>query len=599
MTNQPDHPAPRRRPKKTESEVEVIKRESRGLRGTLADTLASDATHFSEAEYQLLKFHGIYQQDDRDSRSARQDASQEPDYSFMIRVAIPGGRLTADQYLALDDLADTCGNHTLRITTRQGIQYHRVPKDDLKALIAGVNAKLMTTLSACGDVNRNVMASPAPLADPAHQLVQRLAVDIAKDLRPTTSAYHEIWLAGEKIHSTEPPDPLYGEQYLPRKFKVGIALATDNSIDVYSYDAGLIVVVEDGHVVGFQVTAGGGFGMTHNKANTIATLAKPVGFIAPQHAVAAVRLIAEIFRDHGDRINRKQARLKYIIRDKGIEWFRDEYRKRADFNVAPPRDLPRPAFHDYLGRHPQGDGKDFYGVFVENGRVADVNGTRIRTALREIATELQPSVVLTPNQNLLFTDLAEGQVARLEEILAQHGVRRVSELSNARRYSMACPALPTCGLALTESERVLPDLVDRFAETLATLGLQDEKLTIRMTGCPNGCARPYTADLGFVGRKPGERYNIYVGGDLAGDRMSELYAEDVHIDELVDAVRPLLAAFAAQRLPDESFSDYYLRLTGRDRPNDTVTGADEPLRDKLTLPLLPTSPPAQGGAGEG
>jgi sulfite reductase beta subunit-like hemoprotein len=285
-------------------------------------------------------------------------------------------------------------------------------------------------------------------------------------------------------------------------------------------------------------------------------------------------------------VNRRQARLKYLIRDRGIEWFRAEFGRRVSFDVAPPRVLPRPAFHDYLGPHPQQDGRHFYGVFVENGRVRDWNGARLRTALRAALQELAPNVVLTPNQNLLVTDLTEPGVARFEQILREHGVRRLGELSNVRRYSMACPALPTCGLALTESERIMPDLVDQFEQLLAELGLEGELLTLRMTGCPNGCARPYTADIGLVGRKPGQRYNVYIGGGLAGDRMADLYAEDVHIDDVTATLRPLLAEFAARRRPDESFSDFFLRLTGRAQPNDMITGKETEMRHKIALPVL-------------
>jgi sulfite reductase (ferredoxin) len=580
-----------KRAKRTESDVEVFKRESRALRGGIEETLTSKETHFGEADHQLLKFHGVYQQDDRDTRKELEQAGGEPDYSFMIRVAIPGGVVTAEQYLALDRLADECGNGGLRITTRQGIQYHCVPKGDLRSLIAGINDTLLTTLAACGDVSRNVMASPAPLADEVHSLVRQMAKDIARDLAPKTKAYHEIWLSGEKITSTEPEvDPFYGPQYLPRKFKVGIALASDNSIDVYAYDAGLIAVVEDGRVIGWQVTAGGGLGMTHGKANTMAALAQPVAFVPADRGVESIRTLATIFRDSGNRLNRKQARLKYVIRDRGMDWLRDEFRARGSFEVEPPRALPRPGYRDYLGQHADDCGTHFYGVFVENGRIKDRDeddgGTQVRTGLRVAVERLGCGVVFTPNQNLLFTGLSDKQVVELEDILRSHGIRLLSDLSNARRYSMACPALPTCGLALTESERVMPSLVDGFESVLAELGLAEEHLTLRMTGCPNGCARPYTADIGIVGRKPGEQYNIYLGGGLPGDRMGDLYAEDVPFDELVSTVRPLLQAFASTRQPAEPLSDFYLRLTGRERAADQVTGKEEPMRDQISLPVI-------------
>lgn len=577
---------PRRRKRdRTESEVEVIKRESQALRGTIAETLAdANAACFSEADYQLLKFHGIYQQDDRDTRGPRKQAGQEPEYYFMIRVALPGGALTAEQYLQLDRVATEHANNTLRITTRQGIQFHGVYKEHLRPTMQAIQAQLMTTLSACGDVERNVMASPAPLADPAHRLVQQVAADIAKDLLPATKAYYEIWMNGEKLHSTEePPDPLYGAQYLPRKFKTGVALATDNSVDLYTYDAGLFAVVEDGRVLGFNIVAGGGLGMTHNKGDTIAALAQPVAFVGPADGVAAVRTIATIFRDHGNRIDRKHARLKYLIRERGIEWFREEFRQRATFHVAPPLNLPRPRFEDFVGRHPQGDGRWFYGVFVQNGRVADRDGERLKTALRTIFEQVRPNARLTANQNILLTDLAEAALPEVERILTAHGVPVGARLSLARRYSMACPALPTCGLALTESERVFARVVEAFEAELARLGLEDEPLTLRMTGCPNGCARPYTADIGFVGRKPGERYNVYVGGGLAGDRVADLWAEDVHIDALVSTARPLLEHFARHRQADEAFSDYYQRLVGRTEKRPFITGDEEAMSAKVNL----------------
>ncbi len=576
-----------RKPKKTESAVEAAKRDSKQLRGTIGETLASEATHFGADDLQLLKFHGVYQQDDRDTRTERKRGGLEPDYFFMVRVAIPGGRLTAKQYLALDELADVCGNGTLRITTRQGLQFHRVPKGDLQTLITGVNARLLTTLAACGDVERNVMASPAPLADPAHRLVQQMARDIAQALSPGRRAYHEIWLGGEKLHTTEePPDPLYGRQYLPRKFKTGIALAGDNSVDIYAHDAGLVALLDDGEVTRFQLLAGGGLGMTHNKPDTFAALALPIGVIPAVNAVKAVRAVVGIFRDHGNRADRKHARLKYLIDEWGLDRFREEFRSRVAFDVAPPVELPRADYHDYLGRHAQGDGKFFYGVFIENGRVADVDGTRVRSAFREVVRRLQPAITFTPSQNILFTDLGERRVDELESILRDHGVRLVSQLRNARRYSMACPALPTCGLALTEAERVMPNVIDMFERELAALGLEDERLTIRMTGCPNGCARPYTADIGVVGRKPGERYNVYLGGGLHGDRMTDLFAADVPIGEVFSVLRPLLAAFAAHRQPRETFSDFYVRVAGHEAPRTRVTGGEVETRNSISLPVI-------------
>jgi sulfite reductase beta subunit-like hemoprotein len=569
---------------KTESKIEVVKRNSRHLRGTIAETLASEATHFSESDETLLKFHGAYQQDDRDVRHERRKQKLEEAYMFMIRCAIPGGVVTADQYLAMDELADRCANGTLRVTTRQGFQFHGVIKKNLKAAIAGINHCLLTTLSACGDVERNVMTCPAPLADEAHVLLRRLAREIAVQLRPGTRAYHEIWLDGEKAVSTEQEEPFYGDTYLPRKFKSGIAIADDNCIDVYNYDAGLIAIVEGGKVAGFNVLVGGGMGMTHGKADTVARLAEPVGFVDPEHGVETIRTIAAIFRDFGNRADRRHARLKYVINERGIEWFRDEFRHRAPFDLLEWRPIPRPSFHDHLGRHPQGDGKWFYGVFIENGRIADRDDVRMKTALREIVRRFRPGLALTASQNIMLTGLTERDIDAIEGLLTDHGVKTVAQLTAARRYSMACPALPTCGLAMAESERVMPGVVDMFENELTSLGLRDAPITLRMTGCPNGCARPYTADIAFVGRRP-DIYHDYVGGGMEGDRVADLYAADVTVQDLVATLRPLLAAWAKDRRPNEGLSDFYQRILQRDAPRQSITGREDPTRELVELKI--------------
>lgn len=572
--------------KSNESKVESAKRESRHLRGRIAETLASDATHFEEADTQLLKFHGTYQQDDRDLRRERRSAGLEKAFMFMVRVAIPGGVLNANQYLALDDLADRCGNGTLRVTTRQGFQFHGVLKQGLKETIAGINNVLLSTLAACGDVERNVMACPAPFHDPAHEAVRQLARDIAIALRPATRAYHEIWLDGEKIESTEVEEPFYGDQYLPRKFKTGVAPSWDNSIDVYSYDVGLMAVLNGDHSpAGFNVLVGGGMGMTHKKADTYARLAEPLGFVEPDHAVDAVRTVAAIFRDHGNRADRRHARLKYLIADWGMERFREEFTSRVSFTLYPAKPLPRPQYHDYVGPHDQRDGRFFYGVFIENGRIADRDSHRLKAALRKIATDLRPGMTLTPNQNVLLTDLDQADIQTVESILVSHGVTLPTTLSAARRFSMACPALPTCGLAMAESERLMPSVVDRFEAELTRLGLRDAPITLRMTGCPNGCARPYTADIAFVGVSP-DVYNVHVGGSLSGDRMADVYAASVATDQLVEAVRPLLESWAKGRQLDEGLGDYYQRLVGDRTPRLAITGKEDPTRSIIELKVL-------------
>lgn len=571
---------------KKESKVEGYKRASHRLRGTIKETLAGPATHFEEADANLLKFHGSYQQDDRDARRNLRDSGQGKAYMFMVRLAIPGGVVTADQYLKLDELADVCGNGSLRVTTRQGFQFHGVLKDKLKETIAGVNRILLTTISACGDVERNVMACAAPLADQPHALLRQTARAIAVQLRPASRAYYEIWLDEDELVNTQEDEPFYGDTYLPRKFKTAISLDSDNCVDVYNNDCGLIAIVENSQIAGFNLVAGGGMGMTHGKADTIARLAEPIGFVETANAVEAVRTVAAIFRDSGNRADRRHARLKYLLQDRGVDWFLGEFRKRVSFQLAPSRTLPPPSYHDHLGRHAQGDGKFFYGLFIENGRIADRDAERMRSALRAIVQSYRPGLRLTASQNILLTDLNEQAIAGVEKTLREHGVRLVEELSAARRYSMACPALPTCGLALSESERLMPTVVDRFEAELASLGLRDEPLTLRMTGCPNGCARPYTADISFVGHRP-DVYHVFVGGGMPGDRVADLFAEDVATGDLVSTLRPLLTRWSKERRPSESLSDFYQRLAGVTSRRQFITGSETPTAGGLSLTVLP------------
>ncbi len=574
-------------PPRKETKVELAKRRGDFLRGTIKPTLESEATAFGHDDVQLLKFHGVYQQDDRDARKVRRQTGVAPEHSFMVRTRIPGGRLSADQYLAFDSLAEKVAQmRSLRITTRQTFQFHGVVKSHLHETLAAINQTLVTTLAACGDVGRNVMVSPAPRYDPAHHAVLQIADDISRALTPSSQAYHEIWLDGEKL-STGDAEPLYGPQYLPRKLKVGIALPDDNAIDVHSQDIGLIAVVHErgpafggSTLRGVNVLTGGGFGMTHRKADTFARLGTPLGFTTPEHAVEAVRTIATIFRDHGNRGDRRHARLKYLIEDWGLERFRSVFRERADIPLAPPVDSGPLRYRDWLGAHEQGDGKLFYGIHVANGRLLDRPRTRLKSALRLAITTLRPSVILTPTQNLLLTDLDPNDIATLEAILAAHDVRPPRRLGGARRFAMACPALPTCGLALAEAERFQPQLLDQLETALIPLGLHDEPLSVRVTGCPNGCARPYTADIGIVGRRDGH-YDVFVGGRLAGDRFAELWAENVASDAIVPVLHPLLSDWARYRLDHEGFGDYFRRTFGGATENK-LTGAKHPLVEDHT-----------------
>lgn len=573
-------------PKAEESKAEVAKRSSRHLRGTIAETLAAGATHFSKDDTQLLKFHGIYQQDDRDVRHERRAAGREAAYQFMVRCSIPAGVLTADQYLNMDAVADKHANGSLRVTTRQGFQLHGVISSSLKSTIAGINKKLITTLSACGDVERNVTACPAPLSDEAHATVRRVAREIGIQLRPASGAYHEIWLDGEKQVSTAQEEPFYGDQYLPRKFKTAVALADDNCVDIYTHDLGLIALVEGGRLTGYDVLVGGGLGMTHNKPDTMARLAQRLGLIEPEHAVETAKTVAAIFRDFGNRADRRHARLKYLIAERGIDWFRNEFQRRALFVLHDWRPIPDPVWYDHLGRHKQSDGRFFLGVYVENGRIKDNDGPRLKTALRRIVDTHRAGVTLTPQQNVILTGLDEAAVSDAEQILIDHGVTLATQLTPARRYSMACPALPTCGLALAESERVMPSVVDRVEKELESLGLGGEPITVRMTGCPNGCTRPYTADIAFVGRRP-DVYHVYVGGGLPGNRIVDLYAADVHLDDFVKVLHPLLTGWAHNRRPAEGLSDYYQRLLNQSEPRQAITAREEPTKQLIQLKVQP------------
>jgi sulfite reductase (ferredoxin) len=554
------------------SAVEKIKQASRGLRGSLASELAADTSHFEDEAAQLLKFHGIYQQDDRDARRQRSDAGREPDYAFMVRCKIPGGVLTAEQYLVLDELAGRYGNGTLRVTTRQDNQFHGVVKGELKATIRALNDALVTTLGACGDVQRNVMCCPAPLPGALRDEVLQVARRISDHLLPRTRAYHEIWLNGEQVGSGAPhlePDPIYGDRYLPRKFKTAIAFPDDNCTDVYSNDLGFLAIPDGGRIAGFNVLVGGGLGMTHGKKVTYPRLGDPLGFALPEDVVPVGEAVLTVQRDYGDRHDRRHARLKYLLDDRGLDWFRGQVEQR----LGRPLPLPAPVgvsdVHDHLGWHDQGGGRSFYGLFVENGRIVDTEDVRLRTAVRRIVQLFGAGVHFTPQQNVLLTGIPEGRRAALEAVLAHHGVPGAGAISTVRRWSMACPALPTCGLALAEAERALPGVIDELERELERLGLADLRLTVRMTGCPNGCARPYTADLAFVGRSA-DKYTIFVGGSVLGTRLATAYADLVPRHRLVARVRPLLERYRAERLPGEGLGDFCCRVGSDELRDDAI-----------------------------
>ncbi len=546
------------------SAVEGIKENSRQLRGTIALDLARDTDHFGEADKQLLKFHGTYQQEDRDARKSRRREGVGKHYMFMVRCKIPGGRITADQYLALDDLATRCGNGTLRFTSRQGIQLHGVLKGHLKDTIAAINACLLSTLGACGDVERNVMACPAPHRhDAAHDQLQETAALLAAHLAPRSRAYHEIWLNGRPISETEtsPHDiePLYGKVYLPRKFKTGLALAEDNCIDVYGQDLGLLGLVEDGRVAGYNLLVGGSMGMTHGNPNTFPQLARPVCYVPAGSVVTVAEAVVRLFRDHGNRSDRKRARIKYVIHDWGVEKFREVlsgYLGGAP--LTPPRPVEVSGYDLHLGWHDQGDGQWYYGLSIENGRVKDEGGLRLRSGLRALVERFRPGIRLTPLQDVLLCDLEEKDRPEVEKMLREHGIRLSEDVSRIRRYSMACPAIPTCGLAISEAERALPGIIDELEAELKRLGLAEETIGIRMTGCPNGCVRPYQSDIGLVGRS-GDKYMLFVGGHVLGHRMNFPLKDLLPRAEVVPTLLPLLERFKAERQDGEGFGDYCQR----------------------------------------
>ncbi|GAB6185302.1 NADPH-dependent assimilatory sulfite reductase hemoprotein subunit [Thermopirellula anaerolimosa] len=555
------------------SHVEELKEASRFLRGRLAEELTNDQPAFTEDTAQILKHHGSYQQDDRDRRK-----DKGPDgkplgkaYSMMVRVKVPGGKLTWRQLVAQLDLCDELGNATARITDRQDLQLHGVVKGNLRETIRRVNEIQLTTLGACGDVVRNVMTCPAPLHhDGIREELQRAALEITRHFLPRSGAYHEIWLtdpdSGEKQRVDEEPqspagevEPIYGTTYLPRKFKFALALPDDNCVDVYTNDVGFLAATEQGRVVGYNVLVGGGLGVTPSNKRTFPALAQPLAYVPPEKLIPTAEAIVKVQRDFGDRTDRKRARLKYLIADRGLDWFRRKVVEYLGEELAPPLPLRVTDHDDHIGWFAQGDGKWFYGLNVENGRILDRDGFRLKSALREICNRLQPGIRFTAHQSILFCDLEESDRPTLEDILRRHGVPLSEEISTVRRWSMACVALPTCPLAVTESERVLPEMMDHLERELAALGLQDERFTVRMTGCPNGCARPYNADIGLVG-KTLNKYTIYLGGRLLGDRLGQIYQDVVPLDAVVPTLVPVLRLFAANRLPGESFGDFCHRL---------------------------------------
>jgi sulfite reductase (NADPH) hemoprotein beta-component len=537
------------------SGVELLKQNSPMLVGTIPQTLAdSQMDHFSEDDSQFLKFHGVYQQNDRDRRETGEK------WIFLGRGRLPGGVLTPAQYLTLDRLAAQFVNPALRITSRQGLQFHGVLKHDLARTIKGINEALLTTLAGAGDLARNVLAPSLPLADAVMRQVQEQARRISDLLRPTTPAYHQIWIEGTKLEFNRAEDqqfadPLYGQTYLPRKFKVAFAIPPRNDVDLFTNCLGFIAITENGRLRGYNLTAGGGMGRSHGNPQTFPRVAEVVGFVRPDQVEAATRAVVTLHRDFGDRSNRKQARLKYVLTERGVDWFRAEVGRRLGAPLGSARPFAFTSQGDRFGWHEQGDGGLFLGLFVETGRIRDTETRQLKTALRKVVEQLQPEIHITPANNLMLANIAPAQRAAITALLAEHGVAVESQGSVVRRASMACVALPTCGLALAESERYLPGLMTRLEDLMAEVGLAGEEIILRMTGCPNGCARPYMAEIGLVGRAPG-RYQIYLGGNVAGTRLNRLHKDNIRDADILSELRPLLIRYARERAEGERFGDW-------------------------------------------
>ncbi len=558
---------------------EAIKANSRYLRGTIADGLTRVETGaLSDDDQQLTKFHGIYLQDDRDLRAERGRKKLEKAFIFMARLRVPGGVLTPAQWLAAETIARERGNGTLRLTTRQTIQFHGIIKSNLRHAISGLNDAMLDTIAACGDVNRNVIATANPWESGRHTQVVALARAIGGHLLPKSRAWHEIWIDGERQTGGEEEDePIYGRTYMPRKFKIAVALPPYNDVDVFAHDLGFIAIEDGERIAGYNVVVGGGMGMTHGEPDTFPRTGDVIGFCRPDQAVDVAEKVVTIQRDLGNRSDRKHARLKYTIERIGLPAFRKELERRLCYWLSPARDFAFTGNGDRLGWTHDDDGTSHFTLFVENGRVRDLPERRLISGLHAIAELGAGRCIITPNQNLILADIPHQQQPTIAALLQSHGLD--TPVSGLRRNSLACVALPTCGLALAESERYLPSLVDRLEAQLEQLGLAQDDITIRMTGCPNGCARPYLAEIALVGRAPG-LYNLYLGGAFDGTRLNKLYRKDVGDDAIVAALVPMLRDYAAWRHDGERFGDYAIRA-GHVRP----TTAGNTFHDGLAAEL--------------
>lgn len=545
------------------SDVEDIKIRSNYLRGSLVETLEDPITgSIPEDDNRLMKFHGSYMQDDRDLRNERHKQKLEPAYQFMLRVRAAGGVVTPEQWLMMDSVSQKYANGTIRLTTRQSFQLHGVIKWNLKKTIQEVNEALLSTLAACGDVNRNVMCNPNPYQSEIHSEVYNWASKVSDHLDPRTNAYHEIWLDGEKVidsnESQAEQEPIYGRVYLPRKFKIGVAVPPSNDVDVFSQDLGFIAIVEDGELKGFNVSVGGGMGMTHGDTKTYPQVSKVIGFCLPEQMIDVAEKTVTIQRDYGDRSVRKHARFKYTIDDRGVDWFVQELSNRLGWSLQEARPFHFEHNGDRYGWVKGSNNKWHFTLFIQNGRIKDEEDYKLMTGLREIAKVHTGDFRLTPNQNLIIANVSSQKKKKIEGLIKEYSLTDGLHYSALRRNSMACVAFPTCGLAMAESERYLPSLLDKIEPMLEQVGLQDDDIVIRMTGCPNGCARPMLAEIAFIGKAPG-KYNLYLGGGFSGNRLNKLYKENIGEDEILESLQPIITQYAKDREEGEHFGDYVIR----------------------------------------
>ena len=543
---------------------EFLKEESHFLRGTIADGLAHVETGaISDDDTQLIKFHGSYMQDDRDVRGERSKKKLEKAFSFMIRLRLPGGLVSPEQWLKLDHIAGAYSNGSLRLTTRATFQYHGVIKSNLRRTMQAINDACLDTIAACGDVNRNVMCVANPFFSPAHAAAGEFARKVSDHLLPRTSAYHEIWIEGDKVEDMSrtavvDTEPLYGTHYLPRKFKIVIAVPPHNDGDVFAHDLGFIAITNaKGELEGWNVSIGGGMGMTHGDTATFPRAGNVIGFCTPEQAVDVAEKVMLVQRDWGNRENRANARLKYTVERFGTDKYREEVENRLGYKLGEARPFKFTSMGDPIGWYQGPDKKWHLGLFIEAGRIRDFPGRHLRTAIREIAEAGGITFSVTGNQNIIICNASAKQKAKIDAILKSHGID-IATTSGLRRNSITCVALPTCALALAESERFLPELITTLEDSLDKAGLRNDDIVIRMTGCPNGCGRPYMAEIGFVGRSPG-LYNLYLGAAHEGTRLNKLYAQDVGKARIVELLEPLFLRYAKERDEGERFGDFVIR----------------------------------------